>query len=87
MDKETMNEFKTLRDFLRKNMVTKQDLEELRSEVATKEELRVLTKTIDGLVKMVKDFYQEVTMMSVRMTRMEAWIQKAANKIGVEYKP
>ena len=82
-----MNEFKTLRDFLRKNMVTKQDLEELRSEVATKEELRVLTKTIDGLVKMVKDFYQEVTMMSVRMTRMEAWIQKAANKIGVEYKP
>jgi hypothetical protein len=62
-------------------------IDQLRSEVATKEELRALTQTIDGLVKIVKDYYQEVTIMSARMTRMEAWIQQAARQIGVDYKP
>jgi hypothetical protein len=80
-----------LTTFLRENMVTKQELTEqidqLRLEVVTKEELRALTATIDGLAKIVKDFYQEVTIMSARVTRMETWIQQAANQIGVEYKP
>lgn len=80
-----------LTSFLRENMVTKQELTEqidqLRSEVVTKEELRALTTTIDGLAKIVKDFYQEVTIMSARVTRMEAWIHQAARQIGVEYKP
>jgi sulfur relay (sulfurtransferase) DsrC/TusE family protein len=87
MDQETMNEFKALRTFLQEHMVTKQDLAELRSEVATKEELRALTNTIEGFVKMVKDYYQEVTITAARATRMEAWIQKASDKIGIEYKP
>jgi len=91
MDQETKNEFKSLRDFLRENMVTKQELtqqiDQLRSEVVTKEDLRALTTIIDGLAKLVKDFYQEVTIMTARMTRMEDWIQQAAREIGVEYKP
>jgi hypothetical protein len=87
MDQETMNEFKALRTFLAEHMVTKQDFAELRSEVVTKEELRALTMTIDGFVKMVKDYYQEVTIVSSRITRMEAWIQNASDKIGIEYKP
>ena len=64
MDHETTNEFESLWDFLRQNMVTKHDLKEqmqdLRSQVASKDELRALTIIIDRLAKLVKDFYQEV---------------------------
>jgi cell shape-determining protein MreC len=78
-------------DFLHENMVTreelKQTIEELRSEVATKEELRVLVRSVDAFVKLSKDYYQELTIMSARVNRIEEWIQRAARQVGIDYKP
>jgi hypothetical protein len=78
-------------DFLHKNMVTreelKQTIEELRAEVATKEELRVLARSVDAFVKLSKDYYQELTIMSARVNRIEEWIQRAARQVGIDYKP
>jgi predicted nuclease with TOPRIM domain len=87
MDQEIRKEFENLREFLRENMATKQDLQDLRSEVATKEELRVLTNSIDAYAKLAKDYFEEMTVLSGRVKRMEAWIQRAAEKIGVRYEP
>jgi hypothetical protein len=64
-----------------------QELNNIHSEVATKDELRVLTNSIDAYAKITKDYFQEVTVMGARVTRMEAWIQAAALKLGVKYKP
>ncbi|HKR10932.1 MAG TPA: hypothetical protein VJT15_02650 [Pyrinomonadaceae bacterium] len=83
--------FETLLDFLRRNVPTKeeltQELNKLRTDVATKDELRVLTNSIDAYAKIAKDYFQEVTVMGTRISRMESWIQAAAVKLGVEYKP
>lgn len=98
MDQDLKNEFhrldervEALLDFLRRNVATReeltQELAKIRSEVATKDELRVLTNSIDAYAKIAKDYFQEVTVMGARVTRMEAWIQAAALKLGVEYKP
>jgi hypothetical protein len=83
--------FDTLMDFLRQHVPTKeelsQELTKLREEVATKEELRLLTNSIDAYAKIAKDYYQEVTIMGARVSRMEAWIMTAAAKFGLDYKP
>lgn len=87
MDQEIKQEFESLRDFLRENMATKQDLQDLRAEMVTKEELRILTNSVDAYAKLAKDYFQEVTVMAKRVNRMEEWIQKVAEKIGVRYEP
>ena len=98
MDQELKNEFDrldqrfdALLDFLRRYIPTKEELTQelvnIRSEVATKDELRLLTNSIDAYATIAKDYFQEVTVMGARVTRMEAWIQAAALKLGVEYKP
>jgi hypothetical protein len=98
MDQDLKNEFNridqrfdSLLDFMRRNVPIKEELtlelEKLRSEVATKDELRILTNSIDTYAKIAKDYFQEVTVMGARVSRMEAWIQSTAAKLGVEYKP
>jgi hypothetical protein len=87
MDQETKNEFKSLRDFLDKNMVTKHELEELRADLPTRAEFNQLQTSVDGIAKQFKDENQERIVGGARAARMEAWIVKAAAKIGVEYKP
>ena len=97
MDQETKSEFNninqrldTVFEFLRQHMVTRQELDEsladLRSDVATKEELRALIKSVDAFAKLGKDYFQEVAVVGARVTRMEAWIEQAAKQIGVQYK-
>ena len=87
MDQETKNEYKSLRDFLDKNMVTKQELEELRADLPTRAEFSQLQSSVDGIAKQFQDQKQEQVIGAARASRMEAWIIKAATKIGLEYKP
>jgi chromosome segregation ATPase len=98
MDQELKSEFNRiderfnkLMDFLRENVPTREELnqefDQLRSQVATKEELRILTSSIDAYAKIAKDYFQELTVMGARVSRMEAWIMAAAAKLGVDYKP
>ena len=87
MDQETKNEFVALRNFLQENMVTKQELQDLREELPTREDFSQLQQTVDGIAKSFLDQRQEQIVSASRSERMEAWIMKAAAKIGVEYKP
>jgi len=87
MDQEIKNEFKSLRDFLNKNMVTKQELEDLRVDLPTRAEFSRLQTSVDGIAKQFQDQRQEQIVGAARTARMEAWIVNAANKIGLEYKP
>jgi hypothetical protein len=64
MEQDIKQEFESLRHFLQQNMATKHELEELRSQMVTKEELRVLTNSIDA--KIAQDYFQEMTVMSAR---------------------
>jgi hypothetical protein len=76
-----------LKTFLDENMVTKQELSDLRDELPTRAEFSRLQTSVDGIAKQFLDQQQEQTIGSSRTSRMEAWIIKAAAKIGLEYKP
>ena len=46
-----------------------------------------LLEEVDGIAKRFKNTDQELQIVGERASRMEDWIKRAANKIGVEYKP
>lgn len=53
---------------------------------AMNENFNVLRNSVDLYAKKADTYYQEMAVMRHRMERMEEWIQKASQKIGVEYK-
>jgi hypothetical protein len=73
--------------FLDENMVTKQELQDLREELPTREDFNQLQVSVDGIAKHFEEQKQEQIIGAERASRMEAWIIKAASKIGLEYKP
>lgn len=87
MDQETSTAINNLRDFLEKNMMTRVEIEERFDQLPTREDFNQLQISVDGIAKQFQDQKQEQVIGTARALRMEAWIIKAANKIGVEYKP
>jgi len=87
MDQETRNQFKKLRDFLDKNMVTKGEIDARFETLPTKADINRLYNAVDGIAGDYKTFDQELTVIGERTSRMEGWIMKAAEKIGLDYKP
>jgi len=80
-----------LTDFITNKLVTKEELAEqlgeLRADLPTKADFTNLQKSVDAIAKGFKDSEQELQIVGERTTRMESWIRKAADKIGVPYKP
>lgn len=74
-----------------KNLEEKVDflIDFVQTKVATKEEISMLenklTTQIDGLAKQIKDYHQEMVMFVHKVERMEAWIKKVSQKIGIPY--
>lgn len=90
MDQELKNintKLDKLTNFLAEHMVTKQELKSLKADLPTRADFAQLQTSVDGLAKRYKNTDEEIQVFSERTSRMEAWIQRAANKIGVEYKP
>jgi hypothetical protein len=89
--KDELNELKSdvtdLKKFVQTNMVTKQELDDLRDELPTRTDFNTLQQSVDGIAKHFQEQKQEQIVGASRSKRMEAWIIKAAEKIGVEYKP
>ncbi len=77
---------KSIKDFLYKEMPTKQEMEERFSELPTKQNFSNLQTSVDSYAKKADLYYQEMAVMRHRMERMEDWIKLAAPKLGVEYK-
>jgi hypothetical protein len=77
----------SLTDFVRENMLTKQELEEMWSKMPSKADFHQLQSAVDAIAKRFKDTDQEQRVTAQRTMRMERWIEKAAPKIGLPYKP
>ncbi len=76
-----------LTDFLHEQMVTKQELEDMRDDLPTRAAFSQLQTSVDSIARQFKNTEQELLVVGARASRIEKWIQKAAEKIGVEYKP
>ncbi len=83
----TKVELDNLKSFVQTNMVTKQELDDLREELPSRADFNRLQQTVDGIARQFQDQRQELLVGASRSERIEAWIIKAAEKIGVEYKP
>ncbi len=53
-------------------------------ETATKKQVEGLTNTVDGLAGLVRDYQQEMLMLTHKVDRMERWILQLAEKTGVK---
>jgi hypothetical protein len=58
---------------------------ELKEELASKEDIKKLQISLDTYAKQSKDYYQEVTVLVAKVSRMENWIRQASTKLGIEY--
>lgn len=87
MDQDTKERFDNLSRFLNDNMFTKADAEAMRAELADKEDISKLLQSMDAAAKWSNDYNENVTIAMAKLERMEHWIQNAAQKIGLEYKP
>lgn len=80
--KEELNSIKT---FLYKEMPTKREMEERFTELPTKKDFNLLQMSVDAYAKQSKDYYQEVTVLVAKVSRMEVWIKEASPKLGIKY--
>jgi hypothetical protein len=76
-----------LKEFVQTNLVTKKEFDDRLAELPTKEDFSNLLNAVDGIAKQLSALTDEQSTSASRSERMEAWIMKAATKIGVEYKP
>jgi hypothetical protein len=74
-------------EFLSANMITKAELTDLRAELPTRADFAQLQTSVDGIAKLFKTTDQELLIVGERTSRIENWVQRAADRIGVEYKP
>ena len=81
----TKADFDSLKTFIQQNAALKGDIQELKTELPSKENFSQLQTSVDGLAKLTKDYYEEVTMLRGKVERMEKWIQDAAPKLGLKY--
>ncbi len=79
-------QIENLSTFMRKNVALKLDLKEMEDRLPSKEDFNKLVTSVDSYAKQSKDYYQEVTVLVAKVSRMETWIKVAATKLGVEYK-
>ena len=91
MDQDIKQEFEKLYEFLRANMVTKQEFNEVKAEFhrrfdVIEQSLNTLTEAVERLAKLVKDIADEHQAMKHQVMAMQDWIRKVAEKIGVEFK-
>lgn len=68
----TNSEFQTFK------IEVKQELSSLHDEV------RLLTNSIDRLVKSIETLTEEYSAISVRIDRHERWLQQVADKVGIK---
>jgi|GEM_PF-6022875 len=84
--KKELNEIKSdvteLKKFVQTNMVTKQELDDLREELPTRADFNKLQQSVDGIAKQFQEQRQELVVGAARTERMEAWIIKAAEKMA-----
>lgn len=66
------------------NLATKEDIREMREEIATlRESIQALSVSVEKFVKIAAALQQEHAAISVQLTRHECWIKELARKAGL----
>ncbi len=89
MDQELKNintRLDNVMTFLEKNMLTKQELQDLTDELPTRADFSQLQNSVDGNARLFKNHDDELEVLGHRTSRMETWIKEAADKIGLKYR-
>ena len=73
--------------FVQENLVTKHELEDLRAELPTRADIGNLQISVDGIARHYKDTQEELKITAARTVRLEEWIIKTAERLGLDYKP
>lgn len=81
----TKSDFDNLKTFIQQNVAIKDDIQALKTELPNKENFSQLQTSVDGLAKLTKHYYEEVTVLRGRVERIEKWIQDVALKLGLKY--
>jgi len=67
----------------REVFATKEDITGLEQRLGQR--LDVLTTAVDAYAKKADTYYQEMTVLLHKVQRMEEWIRRAAEKVGINY--
>lgn len=62
---------------------TKEDLQEMRKEMATKNDIHQLLMAVDSYAKRSDTYFQEMVMLSHKVDRHERWFQIFAERLGL----
>ena len=63
---------------------TRDEIKEMVSNLATKEEFSDLQTAVDAYAKKADAYFQEMVMLTHKVDRMEKWIQQIAGKVGIK---
>lgn len=79
----SQDEFTKLYTYMQKEFA---DIKERLDETATKNQVNDLSSTVDGLAGLIREYQQEMLMLSHKVERLERWIMQIAKETGVELK-
>ena len=85
MDQEISKQLAELKKFIMEHMPTKAELQNLRSELADKNDMDKLYNALDGYAKETRNFNDEKDILKHKVDRMEEWVKEVPNKVGVKY--
>ena len=69
------------------NLATKEDIKEMREEIADlRETVQALLVSVDRFVKVAADLQQENVAINAQLTRHEEWIREIARKARIALK-
>ena len=63
---------------------TREEMKEMISNLATKEEFSSLQTAVDAYANRADAFFQEMVALSHKVDRHEKWIQQIATKLGIK---
>ena len=64
-----------------------QEFAQLRTDLASKEDISKLYNRLDDLIEETRTYHQEFQVLRYQVQTMREWIEKVAQKIRIEYKP
>lgn len=79
----SQDEFTKLYTYMQKEFAY---IKERLDETATKNQVNDLSSTVDGLAGLIREYQQEMLMLSHKVERLERWIMQIAKETGVELK-
>lgn len=74
-----------IKSFLYKEMPTKAEMQAMREELADKNDIHELQKSVDAYAQQLKDQDVNVKAALSRLEQIETWLKTAAPKVGVQF--